>query len=251
MQGGVMSEPRILVLDIERVPNLVYKWSLFDKGITPLSMVAQYARTICFAASWMDSNRVQFYSEFHHGREQMIEQAHRLLDEADITVHYNGDKFDLPKLRKEIMVAGLPVESPSRSVDLLKVVRKLGFESNKLDHIAQELGLGGKLHTEFGLWLGCIMGDPKAWARMRRYNIGDVRLTKDVYKRLLPRIHNHPNLGLWTGEEYACRCGSTNVQKRGPVAVGVSMYQQFSCNDCGGWGRGSRALSRVDMRGIA
>ncbi len=246
--------PRILVLDIERAPNIVHKWRLFDKHSTPLSQVEQFGRTICFAASWEDKSKVEFYSEFHHGTEEMVSQARRLLDEADITVGYNQVAFDLPHLRTEIEVAGLPVESPTLDVDLLRVVRKhFRFESNKLDNVAQQLGVGSKVkHEGHALWMACMAGDERAWARMRRYNIGDVRLTKGVYRRLLPRIHNHPHMGLYTDREHCCnRCASVDLERRGYAYTALSTFQQYRCNDCGGWSRGKTAIARVDERGIA
>jgi uncharacterized protein len=249
-----VTDPRILTLDIERFPNIVHKWSLFDKNPTPINMVEQFGSTVSFAAKWYGVNRVEFYSDFHHGHEAMVEQAHRLLDETDIVITYNGDSFDLPHLRKEMVVQGLGPHAPVLSVDLYKVVRKhYRFESNKLDHVAQQLGVGTKVHHEgHGLWRRCMAGEEKAWSLFKRYNIGDVRLTERVYGRLRPWIHNHPHMGLFLGEESACnRCGSTDLERRGFAHTPLSSYQQYRCRGCGGWHRGKTAIARVDERGTA
>lgn len=249
-----MNGPKILVLDIERFPNVVHKWSLFDKHPTPLNMVEQFGSTVSFAAKWYGKGKVEFYSDFHDGHGEMVEQAHRLLDEADIAITYNGDSFDLPHLRKEMVVQELGPHSPVLSVDLYKVVRKhYRFESNKLDHVAQQLGVGSKVaHSGHSLWRRCMAGEEKAWALFRRYNIGDVRLTERLYDRLRPWISNHPHMGLFLGEENACnRCGSTDLERRGFAHTPLSSYQQYRCRQCGGWLRGKTAIARVDERGTA
>ena len=80
----------------------------------------------------------------------------------------------------------------------------------KLDYVAGALGLGHKrAHEGFTLWTSCIAGDEKAWDRMRRYNIQDVRLTEKLYDRILPWIPNHPHMGLYTDGGHCCpTCGS-------------------------------------------
>ncbi len=272
-----MPEPKILTLDIERLPNVVDRWDLYGRGAsqsTPNVMVHEYARTVCFAAKWYDQSRVEFYSEFHNGADEMWTQAQRLLDAADIVVGYNSDKFDLPHLKTGIRLAGIPSASPFISVDLYKVALKaLKLESYKLDYVAQVLGVGQKLaHEGHMLWRKVraaldemkkpeAFRDPvvlaegrKAWAKFRRYNKQDVVVTEGAFDRLLPDI-SLPAVQLWDPEipEETCRrptCGGVR-QRRGYKVVGVSVYHQYWCPKCDSWGRGGKAIARVDVRDIA
>ena len=86
----------------------------------------------------------------------------------------------------------------------------------KLDSLAQYLGVGRKLpHTGFDLWRGCMSGDLKSWAIMKRYNAQDVRLLERVYLKLRP-WGVHPNVNLVNQRPNACpKCGSTHIQSRG------------------------------------
>ena len=84
----------------------------------------------------------------------MLEGIHSLLDEADAVCHYNGTKFDMPTLNKEFLVHRMTPPPPMKQIDLLRVVKsQFRFPSNKLDYVAQRLGLGKKKdHEGHTLW---------------------------------------------------------------------------------------------------
>lgn len=182
----------------------------------------------------------------------MLKRIHRLLNKADAVCHYNGAKFDMPTLSKEFVKAGLNPPDPYHQIDLLRVCRKrFRFASNKLDHIAKELGLKGKVkHIGHELWIRCMNGDDKAWAMMEKYNKQDVRLLEQVYKRLLPWIQQHPNWGLYTpADRPVCpNCGSTRVIKKGRETTLLMTYQRYRCGKCGTPIRGRRNIVPAEDR---
>lgn len=246
-----MSAMRRLVLDIETSPSLAHVWGLWNQNVS-LSQLRESGRVICFAAKWYGERGVLFYSDFHDGHEAMVRGARELMDEADAIIHYNGKRFDMPHLHREILTAKLDPPSPHQDIDLCDVAkRRFRFVSNKLDHVAAELGVGSKVkHAGHSLWTRCMAGEEKAWDTMRRYNVGDVRLTEKLYTRLLPWIPGHPNHNLYTGdaEDVCPNCGGSKLQRRGYKATGVSTYQQYQCQDCGRWCRGKQAIERADLR---
>lgn len=248
-----MSQPKVLTIDIETSPNLAHVWSLWNVNVG-LSQLRESARMISFAAKWRGSKKVAFHSDHHDGHEEMVQRAHALLDEADILVHYNGKKFDTPHLRREFLLAGLAPPAPFKEVDLCQVVKsRFRFPSNKLDYVSQALGIGAKVkHEGHELWVACLRGDEKAWARMRRYNKGDVVLTEQLYERLLPWISGHPHVGLLNGtDQPSCqRCGSTDLERRGFAYTDLSKFQQYNCRGCGAWSRGSARVGSVSVRGV-
>ena len=70
----------------------------------------------------------------------MLEGIHKLLDEADAVIHYNGKRFDIPSLNKEFLLNGMFPPAPFKEIDLLTVARgRFRFVSNKLDYVAQQL----------------------------------------------------------------------------------------------------------------
>jgi hypothetical protein len=134
--------------------------------------------------------------------------------------------------------------------------RKFKFASYKLAHVSTQLGLEGKAETGgFELWVQCMAGDPKAWKKMRDYNVQDVHQTEQVYNRLLPWIDNHPHFGLFgprfQTEDRCQRCGSPQLMRRGYYVTNVGRYAKFRCEECKSYSRGRKRVGTVDARGVA
>ena len=245
---------KILTLDIETSYLVGQHWSLWNQNFG-LSQIQEWTRVIAFAAKWHGKPKIEFYSEFHNGHEEMVKQAWRMWDEADAVVHYNGTSFDMPHLRREFALAKLRPPSPVEEIDLMRVAKKkFRFASNKLDHISQQLGLEGKISHE-----GHALSGPNAWREIRRRGVscdattsGDVKLTEELYDILLPWIDSHPHSGLNSGEENVCaRCGSSELKPRGFSYTKLSMFQRYRCSSCGSWSRGKNAIGRVDQRAVS
>ena len=78
----------------------------------------------------------------------VVSTIHKLLDETDIVVFHNGDRYDIKRLNTRFIFHGLHQPSPYKSIDTLKVARrKFAFPSNKLTAIGKYLGLGEKMET--------------------------------------------------------------------------------------------------------
>ena len=228
---------KVLEIDIETAPNVAYVWSLFDQTIATNQLV-EPGYTLCFAAKWQGSREVMFHSVWEDGSQKMLEAAWKLLDEADMLVHYNGKKFDVPTLNREFVMLGMTPPTSYHEVDLYQVVRrKFKFASNKLDFVCRQLGLGGKVHNKgMDLWKDVMAGNQAAQRTMERYNKGDVQLLGKLYKRAQPWVPNHPNRGLWVDNptKPVCRnCGSTHLKKNGSEKRFVLSYARFKCLDCG------------------
>ena len=227
---------KLLFLDIETSPTTAHVWGLWQQNVG-LSQLRESSRVMCWAAMWAGADDVYFSSEHHTSHKTMIKAAHDLLNEADAVCHYNGKKFDIPTLNKEFLKHGLLPPSPYKQIDLLRVARsQFRFPSNKLDYVAQQLGLGKKVsHEGHELWLKCMAGDDEAWAKMEEYNINDVLLLEKVYDRLLPWITNHPNMS-YIKRDYVCpTCGGDHYQHRGFRTTATGTYKRLQCNDCGTW----------------
>jgi len=230
---------KILLLDIETAPHLVYAWGLWDQNII-IDNIVESGYTLCWAAKWLGepAKKMHFQSVMGQSLEEMLKPIYDLLDEADVVIHYNGKKFDMPNLNKEFVKQGWTPPSPYKQLDLLNTVRRqFKFPSNKLDYVCRELGLGQKHHHKgMSLWHGCMKGDKKSWKIMETYNKQDVVLLEALYHRLLPWIDDHPNMSA-SGEINCPICGSYDFQHRGPYHAKTRSYQRYRCSQ-GHWFKG-------------
>lgn len=236
---------RILLLDIETAPMTALVWGLWDQNISP-NHIIDSSYMLCYAAKWYQDTDIIFDSVHHSKPKKMLKGLHGLLSDADVVVHYNGNKFDMPTINKEFVLNSFSPPSPYKQIDLLRVVRSnFRFPSNKLDFVAQRLGLGKKQeHEGMSLWTKCMKGDKDAWERMQDYNVQDVVLLESLYHTLLPWIKNHPNRNLYSEDTVCPTCGSHSVQKRGQAVSLSGTYQRYQCRDCGSWSQGTKSLRK-------
>ena len=242
---------KVLLLDIETSPNLAYCWGIWEQNIA-ISQMVESSSTMCWAAKWLGEKEVMFDSVHKSGEKKMLKGIHKLLTEADVVVHYNGKKFDVPTLNKEFLLNGMPPPAPYKQIDMLQVSRgNFRFQSQKLDYVAQQMGLGAKTsHEGFQLWVKCMQRDPAAWKRMEKYNKNDVVLLEKVYLQMLPWIKNHPNTDLHDGVDGCTRCGSTAYQARGTAVTAGGVYQRYQCLECGGWFKGEKIKKKAKFTGV-
>lgn len=230
---------RIIGYDIESKPNICYTWGLFNQNLS-IDKIKSPHGMISWAAKEFGKKGVEYGDETEKGgHDAMVKRLYKYLSEADAVCTYNGNSFDNKMLNSELVRLGLAPLPPTKQIDLYRVVKKqFRFPSNKLDYVSQALGIGEKVkHEGFGLWVGCMEGCPKAFAKLKKYNIGDVLLLERLYDRLLPWIPNHPSLSLEAEARCCPNCGSPKLQHRGYQTTKVARYKRLQCQGCGAWSR--------------
>jgi len=233
---------KILLLDIETAPNIAHVWGLWQQNVSINQIVAS-GYIMCWAAKWYGDEKLHFDSVHHSKPKKMLTKIYDMLEEADAVIHYNGTKFDIPTLNKEFLLYGMTPPAPYKQIDLLRTARsQFRFPSNKLDYIAQTLGLGKKVkHIGHDLWVQCMAGNKESWEMMQEYNKQDVVLLEKVYEKLKPWIRNHPNHGVYEGGVCCTNCGSTKYQRRGWAFTNANKYQRYQCRECGSWFKSARS----------
>jgi DNA polymerase elongation subunit (family B) len=239
-----MTRPRILTLDIETSPmEVLHFGKLYDVTLRKENIIRP-TEMMCFAAKWYGEKKVMYYSTFHNGTDAMLHALWDLLDECDILITYNGKRFDVPHMNRELLEAGFQPPSPYRNVDLYQTVKsQFLFESSSLEFVSQRIAIGAKIkHAGMPLWRGCMRDEEESWTKMRRYNRQDVLLTEKLYTRLRPWVPRHPSLAAYTasGTVAICpACGSDDLRREGYTQTQVSIYQRYRCRACGKWSRGT------------
>lgn len=246
--------PKIATIDIETSPLESWTWGIWDQNVG-LEQIKTEWSILSYSAKWLGKKKVIYADTGGRGAKRvrddkpLMANLWRILDEADIVVAQNGQRFDIKKINARLIMHGFKPYSPVRVVDTLLVAKKhFSFTSNKLAWMSKYLTDAKKSEHKkfpgFELWVECLKDNPRAWAEMRKYNIQDVIATEQLYIKQRPWISGHPNMGAYTpSNTHSCpKCGSRDTQRRGESVTQQGRYQRYQCFGCGGWSRGKQAL---------
>lgn len=256
-KDDVESGARILVFDIETSPHLAWVWRLWKENISPRQMVGT-TKVLCYSAKWLDSPDIMFDSIqadmpkkpsledwIAQSDERVCATLYDLFNKADIVVAHNGQGFDEKIMKARWCAQGFPPPQPYKMVDTLQIAKKqFRFPRNKLESIARSLGMDGKVeHEGFPLWVKCMSGDKRAWAKMEEYCVQDTITLEGVYNRFRAWDTRHPNVALvYDDEKMRCiTCGSTAVKEVGKnCRTSASQFPSYRCKSCGKIMRGRK-----------
>jgi hypothetical protein len=236
--------PKILIFDIETAPMEIYTWGMYKQRPGTHQIIKDWSM-LTWAAKWLFedkviSNRVSTEEATERKDASIVPGLWNLLNEADLVIGHNVQKFDVKKSNLRFALNGLLPPLPYRMIDTLTHARKVfGSSSNKLDYLNKIFGNDVKINTNFNLWKRCVTGDNDALKEMERYNRGDVLITEELYMSLRPWMKGHPNLGLYidTDETVCTNCGNEELVWGGHYYTPAGKYKSFRCETCGAIGR--------------
>jgi len=228
---------KVLLFDIETAPIMGAVWTIWNTNLGPMNGSIQSDWFMfSWAAKWLHGADV--ISDVLTGDEALREDDSRitkslwhLIDEADVIIGHNSKNFDHKKVNTKFLQHGLICPSPYQIIDTLTEAKKaFAFTSNKLDYIAQTLGVGKKIKTNMQLWIDCYRGNEEALKNMDTYCKMDVEVLEKVYLEIRRFIKSHPVI--FEGEN--CHvCGSTNLSPNGTHRTQITKTQTHTCNNCG------------------
>ncbi|MEI6580839.1 MAG: ribonuclease H-like domain-containing protein [bacterium] len=224
--------------DLETEPALVRTWRKWKQNVVWKERDGYvWSFSGCFNDGKIFHYNLTDFSEYKKDKfseKALAKKLWECFNKADIVIAHNGNAFDIGRANALFAKYDLGVPSPYKKVDTLLIARKnFDFFSNSLNDLAEYLGIGLKAETGgYSLWKGCENEDKKSIRTMGIYNNQDVWLLREVYKKLLPFIPNHPNIGIIIGERSVCpSCGSKHLQSRG-IRYGK---RSWFCVDCRSW----------------
>lgn len=254
--------PRILVFDIETAPIEGYVWGLYDQNIA-VNQIKEDWSILSWGAKWYgDPASKVMYMDNRHAKnvrddKKLVEGLWKILDQADIVITQNGDKFDIRKFNARAVINGLPPVSSFRSTDVMKECKKVfGFTSQSLEYTSNVLNTKYKklLHKKYPgmtLWTEVLKGNKDAWDEMKTYCIHDVLATEEKFQKVQGWIKTQNMACYFDDAEVRCRCGSTNLHKRGFVYTDTGKFQGYKCNECGKRPKGRvNLLSTTKKKGL-
>ncbi len=229
-----------LDLDIETSPNVGFFWSAGYKVNISHEQILEERKIITASFGWHGKKKIYDLKwDKDRNDEKMTYDLVEVMNDADEIVAHYGDGFDIPWVRTRAMFHGIVVPN-WKTVDTKAWSSKYFFlNSNKLDYLAQYLGIGCKIRTEYDLWKIATKGSDRASkeavSRMVRYNRHDVDLLRPVYERLSLYCPIHTHQGVFEGKErWSCpKCASEHVGVENRVVSKSGMLSfNMQCRDC-------------------
>ncbi len=233
-----MAKLKELFLDIETSPCIGFFWRPGYGINVPADNIIKEGGIISAAWKWRDKKTI-YSADWGQKQDesQVLEEILPYIEEADHLIYQNGDRFDLKWLRTRSLIHGLPMRPKYKTIDTLKMAKRLfNFNSNKLEYMSTLLTGEGKLETKFDLWRRIVLNkDQAALAYMVKYNRKDVTKLQEVYEKLAPYDYATSHQGVANGDPaWSCpHCGSYKVRtNKRKVTKSGTISHEMQCNDC-------------------
>ena len=173
-----------LFFDIETSPNIVYSWRIgYNLTIHPQDIIDE-RKIICISYNWEDEDKIHTLTwDKNQCDKKMLIDFLKVANTSDELIAHNGDRFDIKWIRTRCIFHRIPMFPNYKTLDTLKKAKSgFNFNSNKLDYIAQFLGVGAKVqHRGFDMWKDVLNNSKEAMKEMVTYCEGDIIVLKDVF----------------------------------------------------------------------
>lgn len=221
--GG--EEPKILIADIEVTAILAWTYQAYNGNIIKIE---QDPKMVSIAWQWLGEKKIHCKTladyggvkdRFNIDDKKLVREFYDVLQEATHVVGHNWDAFDMKTLNARLLYHGFEPPPHQKTIDTLKVARKyFKMPKNNLDEIYRYIfkkeGKTKVKHSDV-IW-DCLDNDAKAFNALKKYNIRDVEITREVYLKVRPFHKTHPNLTLYTRRPHECKvCGHKKLTRRG------------------------------------
>lgn len=246
-----MSGPRIVLFDLETLPNLPEALKVWTALSTYPGQTLKASISTIICAGWkiLGEDTVHCINawDFPDWETNVNEDGplcraiYDVIKDADCVITHNGKRFDWKFLQTRLVFHGLEILPSINHVDTCaEAKRYLLMFNNRLNTVAKFLTNSEKMdHEGWELWVKVHGRDPKAMATMTEYCKKDVLVLEDVFKKLKPFIKTLPNQNLFNPlKEKACpTCGSSRLGPRGKYHTKTRSYKRYMCADCMSWCR--------------
>jgi DNA polymerase elongation subunit (family B) len=229
-----------LYFDVETSFNKIASFYIGNKVSVNYNAILEERKIICICYKWEGKDTVYSLTwDKKQCEKQMLKDFLKVAEQADELVGHNGDRFDLPWIRTRCLLNGVKTFPEFVTVDTLKLTRnKFKFNSNRLDYLAQIMGVGKKSsHSGLQLWIDVVNGNKKALSEMVAYCRNDVKILESVYKKLEGYVKPKTHISAHKhGTRWGCpQCGSQDVHcnKTRVTAAGVQRFEMKCYNGCG------------------
>jgi DNA polymerase elongation subunit (family B) len=243
----VKNEPKIILWDIESLPNLKQVMQIFPSlsDYPGLTLKASLNSMICFGYQIFGEKEIKCINAWDfpgwkkniNDDRDLVMAAYEILKDADATVTHNGKRFDIKFLQTRLLYHGLTPLPKIRHIDTCaEAKRNLLMFNNRLNTISKFLTSEEKLENGgWDLWVKVMNREEKAMELMSRYCKQDVKILNNIFKKIRPFVTNIPNYNHYRSiEKGLCpSCGGSRLTGHGQIVRKSGLIARFLCRDCG------------------
>lgn len=248
-----MKNPKIVLWDVETSGITATTWNLYPEYISYENMIDDW---FMISVAWKELGKTKIdavsvlddpkrFKKNCKDDYYVIKTVRDALEDVDILIAFNGDRFDTKMFNSRLIAHGLPPLPKIVYIDPLKEVKKVAkFTSHRLDFLSTALTGEGKMQTPSGTWKKAMNGDREAITLMARYNKVDVKKLEEVYLKLRPYFKSHPNVA--TIDTCNCPTCNSNKTKKDGIRMRASgiRVQTYRCLDCGSHFSDNKTLAK-------
>lgn len=179
---------KVLIYDIE-TSYYLGKFYRTGKQWVGAHQIVKDKKIICISYKWLGEKEVYNLSwDSSQSERFLLEQFIDIMNEADLIVAHNGDKFDLKEIAARALKYDLKMLPKYNQFDTYKVAkRKFNLPAYSLNHIAKYLNLPvSKYKVPEETWDACILGNSReALKELIEYCDQDVKVLEQIYAKLV------------------------------------------------------------------
>ena len=237
-KAKLRTQRKRLFFDIETSPNIGLFWEAGYKKNIDTSNIIKERAIICICWKWEDDKNVEYvHWDSKQCDKALLQKFIKVINESDEAIGHNGDRFDLAWIRTRCLFHKIEMFPSYKTIDTLKISRqKFRFNSNRLNYIAQFLGIGSKIKTDYNLWKDIVLSKcKKSMDKMVKYCQMDVILLEKVYKKLSGHIESKTHYGVrFGGDRGSCpECGSDElIRAATSISATGTKKVRFKCKTC-------------------
>lgn len=242
---------KILFWDIETSPILAWIWRPGYKINVDHSQVKAGETTdiICICYKWAHENKIHSldWGINKQDSSKMLDKFSKVLEEADIIVAHNGDRFDIKHVNTQRLLNNQPPLKWPNSEDTLKQLKKhFNFPSFRLDYLAKTLVGAGKDKMCFQDWIDIKENKKqKALDKMIKYCKKDVLRLQQIFDKVSPYMEVKVSRAAIKGVSnhgHCPHCASDDIQLNGRYYIKTGYRQAYRCKSCSHAWRSSKTI---------
>lgn len=248
-----MKAPKILLLDIEIIPDLdkALKYWVKLSQFPGKTLKASVTSICCIGWKVLGERKTHCINAWDfpewktnvNDDRPVLKAFMEVAKDADAIITHNGKGFDEKYIETRLLMHEMDSLQVPKHVDTRHLAKKFFFIDNKLQTLGEELCGDSKLsHEGWDLWVATHGGsknrkiDKKAQRKMEKYCKQDVILLEKIFEKMKHRMGGNnalPNFNHFSDSKCCPSCGSTNWHSNGFMYTAAEKRPRKRCRDCG------------------